>query len=40
MVSDYLPSFLGLSEDGNWARSGGIDVRIVRAAICIGFADV
>jgi hypothetical protein len=28
MMSDYLPAFLGLSEDGNWTRSGGIDVRL------------
>ena len=27
MMSDYLPAYLGLSEDTNWTRSGGIDVR-------------
>jgi hypothetical protein len=42
---DYLPLFLGLSEDGNssWTRSGEIDVRIAHATIYnnyIGFADV
>ncbi|KAF8727619.1 hypothetical protein AX14_007203 [Amanita brunnescens Koide BX004] len=30
MVSDFLPSFLGLSEDGNWTRSGGIDLSQLR----------
>ena len=40
MVLDYLPLFPGLSEDGNRTGSGGIDVRIAHAVICIGFADV
>lgn len=40
MMSDYLPAFLGLSEDGNWTRSGGIDVRLAHATILVGFADI
>ncbi|KAK2459725.1 hypothetical protein APHAL10511_008259 [Amanita phalloides] len=30
MISDHLPAYLGLSDDGNWTRSGGIDLSQLR----------
>ncbi|KIL59186.1 hypothetical protein M378DRAFT_27110 [Amanita muscaria Koide BX008] len=30
MVSDYLPAFLGLYEDGKWTKKGGFDLSQIR----------
>ncbi|KAF8630607.1 hypothetical protein AX15_002834 [Amanita polypyramis BW_CC] len=35
MISDYLPTFLGLSEDSSWTRSGGIDLSQLRKQAAI-----